>query len=662
VSRPGVDSKRWLRLRLWLVGLIFVLAFVVLVGRSVDLQVFERQRLATIAQKEFLRRVRLSPRRGIIFDRNQEELAISLESHSVFAHPLGVTTPRGTGRKLARALGLDARRVIKKLRSERRFTWIARRVLPQRAEAVRRLKLKGVGLVAEPRRFYPYTTLASHVLGYAGADARGLEGLELRYDKVLKGQTATATRLRDALGRTIHLTPEAFAHLPEGRHLILTLDKSVQYHTEKILAQTVAAHRAKGGMAVVMIPQTGEVLAMAVAPGFNPNVFNTYRRSRVRNRVITDVFEPGSTFKTFMAAAALASNKISLDQSFDCEQGQWKIGGRTIHDTHKYGRLNLADIVKFSSNIGAAKVGLALGSRALYRTLRAFGFGQPTGVDLPGEASGILRPYQRWRPVEAATVCYGHGVAVTALQLTQAMAAIANNGVLMRPYLVRAVVDHEARLVKENQPQVVRRVLGVREARLLTAMLVRVTEPGGTGELARMKPFVVAGKTGTAHKVKPGGGYAKNDYISSFIGFVPADDPRVVVLVVIDTPRGKHYGGQVAAPAWAAIARAALDALGVHSLQEAAREPRPAVGRTPAPPPPADTAQVARAAARELAAGRLPDLRGLTLRQVYAVAGRLKLQVRTRGWGRVVRQRPRPGGPAKGRSLRLTLSPVHGGA
>lgn len=662
MSRPGGDSKRWLRLRLWMVGLIFVMAFLVLVGRSVDLQVFERQRLATIAQKEFMRQVHISPRRGIIFDRNQEELAISMESQSVFAHPLGVTTPRDTGRKLARALGLDSRRVIAKLKGERRFEWIARRVLPQRAEAVRRLKLKGVGLIAEPRRIYPYTTLASHVLGYAGADARGLEGLELSYDKVLKGQTAKAIRLRDALGRTVHLTPEAFAQLPEGRHLILTLDKSLQYHTEKILAQAVAAHRAQGGMAVVMIPQTGEVLAMAVAPGFNPNVFSSYRRGRVRNRVITDVFEPGSTFKAFMAAAALASNKISLEQTFDCEQGEWKVGGHTLHDTHKYGRLNLADIVKFSSNIGAAKVGLALGPKALHRMFEAFGFGRPTGVDLPGEAGGILRPYQSWRPVEAATVCYGHGVAVTALQLAQAMAAVANNGVMMRPYLVRAVVDHEARLVRENQPQVVRRVLGVREARLLTSMLVRVTEPGGTGELARMKPFVVAGKTGTAHKVKPGGGYSKTDYMSSFIGFVPADDPRVVVLVVIDTPRGKHYGGQVAAPAWAAIARAALGAVGVHSVQEAGLEPGRPAGHAPAPPAPADMQMAARLAAEALAAGRLPDLRGLTLRQAHALAGRLQLKLHTKGWGRVVSQRPRPGGPAKGVTLRLTLSPAHGGA
>ncbi len=664
-AREQARQRRWLRARLWLVGLVFACAFVVLVGRATHLQVLKQQELSARAQSEFLKQVEVTPRRGIIFDRNQEELAVSLDTHSVYASPLKITRPRAIGRRLAAALGLPAREVIKRLRGERGFVWIARRVSPDKAAAVKKLDLPGVGLVKEPRRFYPYTTLACHVLGFAGLDARGLEGLEKEYDRILKGQRHTLTSLRDALGRTIHLTPAAFTQLPEGSHLILTLDKGVQYQVEKILAETVARYRAKGGQVVVLRPQTGEILAMAAWPVFNPNVFARFPRATYRNRTITDTFEPGSTFKTFVAAAALMSSKVSLDQLFDCEQGTWKVGGRLIHDTHSHGKLNLADIVKFSSNIGAAKVGQAVGAETLYRTIRAFGFGQPTGVDLPGESRGILRPARAWRPVDMANICFGQGVAVTTLQMAQAFAAIANGGVMMRPFVVRAEVDSSGRLIHETQPRVVRRVMSAREARILTGMLQRVTEEGGTGTRARVGNLPVAGKTGTAQKVSPGGGYSKRDYISSFVGFVPADNPQVVVVVVIDTPRGQHYGGVVAAPAFSRIARVALEALGVQpggGLQMAQAAP------ASSPPPPGGAATRPAAAGqgyrrseveRSLALGLAPDLRGCTLRQVLELFGKVRLEVK--GWGRVVAQKPEPGKPL-GKGLRLRLSPEAGGA
>lgn len=650
-----------LRFRLWLVGGVFACFFVVLAGRAVHLQVFQHEKLTARAQSEFLKQVEVTPRRGIVFDRNQEELAVSLDTHSVYASPLKINQPKAVGRKLAKALGLPSKPIIKRLRSEKGFVWIARRISPDKAAAVKKLEIKEVGLVKEPKRFYPYTTLACHVLGFAGMDARGLEGLEKAHDKVLKGQSHILTSLRDALGRTIHLTPTAFTQLPEGNHLMLTLDKGVQYQAEKILARTVEKYKAKGGQVIVMMPQTGEILAMASRPVFNPNVYGKYPRPFYRNRTITDTYEPGSTFKTFVAAAALKSQKVSLDQLFDCEKGSWKIGGRVIHDTHEYGKLNLADIVKLSSNIGAAKVGQAVGKKDLYRTIRDFGFGQTSGVDLPGESRGILRPASAWRPVELANICFGQGIAVTALQITQAFAAIANGGVLMRPYVVRAEVDSSGHLISETQPRVVRRVMGAREARILTGMLQRVTEEGGTGTRARVGSLPVAGKTGTAQKVKPTGGYSKSDYMSSFIGFLPADDPQVVVMVVIDTPRGRHYGGTVAGPAFSKIARAALDALGVQPESGLKTAQAPA-----APPlPKAQSANLLGAEyadmdpKRLLALGLAPNLKGFTLRQLMQISGKVRLSLQ--GWGRVVAQDPAPGMPV-GKGLSLRLSPEAGGA
>ena len=659
---PRMDKERrhFIRLRLILVGAAFCGVFLVLLGRAVDLQVFQQKHLEHLAQREFMKQAEVAPRRGIIFDRNQQELAMSLDTDSVFARPLAINTPLVTGRSLAKALELPAGQVIQALKSEKRFVWVARRVNPDKAHAVRELDLEGVGLVKETRRFYPYTTLASHVLGFAGLDARGLEGLEQGYDRALRGQAHKVTSLRDALGQTIHLTPAAFTSLPEGNHLILTLDKGVQYQVEKILAATVARYKAAAGQAVVLIPQTGEVLAMASFPVFNPNVFARFPRQTFRNRVITDAYDPGSIFKTFVAAAALLSHRVDMERRFDCENGLWTVGGRTIHDTHPYGLLNLSDIIKFSSNIGAAKVGQLVGAETLHQTFRAFGFGRETGVDLPGESPGILRPPGAWRPVDLANICFGQGVSVTSLQLAQAMAAIANGGVLMKPFVVRAEVDKEARLLRETQPQAVRRVMGAREAKLLTAMLTRVTEPGGTGTKAAVKPFAVAGKTGTAQKLSPQGGYSRRDYMAGFAGFVPAEDPKVVVLMMIDTPRGQHYGGVVAGPAFAEIARLSLSALGhfpptpESRLLEAKHETRPmavltragADGHIPAP---------------SLEPGLAPDCQGMSLRQVLGLGARGRFAVRASGWGRVVWQQPAPGQPL-GESLAVRLEPAGGDA
>lgn len=652
------EAKRWLRLRLRLTGLAFALLCGVLAVRALDLQVLQREHLQQKALRQIMQQVQIPPRRGLIYDRNQQELALSVDTDSVYAQPVAITQPRKTGRALARALGLPAAEVVARLRGEKGFVWVARRVNRDQAQAVRALHLEGVHLVQEPKRFYPYTDLACHLLGFAGLDARGLEGLERAYDKNLRGQALTETRLLDAKRRIFHLSGRAITSLPEGQHLILTIDKGLQYQVEKILAATVRRWRARGGQAVVMIPQTGEILAMASLPAFNPNVYQRYSRQNWRNRPVTDFFEPGSTFKLFLAAAALNSRKVSLDERFNCENGRWRVAGRVIHDTHPHGRLTLPEIIKVSSNIGAAKVARQVGAGDFYRTLLAFGFGHATGVDLPGESSGLLRPASRWGPVETANIAFGQGVAVTALQLTTAVAAIANNGVLMRPFVMRALVDPSGGLARETQPQIMGRPLGVGEAQVLTRMMVSVTQPGGTGTVARVKPFTVAGKTGTAQKLKPGGGYSQTDYLALFVGFLPAEDPKAALLVMIDTPQGQHYGGVVAAPAWAAMARATLAALGVHS---APAQPPLLKAKAPAR---RGVAPARRGVAPDvdLAKGLAPDLSGLTLRQVLALANRFGLEVRANGWGRVQAQRPAPGRPLQGKLLSVQLGSGGGGA
>ncbi|MGD8563044.1 MAG: penicillin-binding transpeptidase domain-containing protein [Desulfarculaceae bacterium] len=649
-AKKDLHNRRWIRARLLIIGVCFALFFAALLARAVDLQILDQERLQGLAQREFMRRAKLAPRRGIIYDRNQQELAVSLDTDSVYASPVKITDPASTARKLAKVLGQPYRKVRANLKGEKGFRWLQRRIPPEKAQAINQLDLKGIGLVKEPRRFYPFTTLACHVLGFSGLDARGLEGLEKYYDKTLKGDSPTVTSLRDNLGRTIHLTPAAFTTLPEGHHLILTLDKRLQYQVEKVLAATVSRYRAQAGQAVVLIPQTGEILAMASWPVFNPNVFSEYPSQAFRNRNVTDAFEPGSTFKIFAAASALQNGKVALDQLFDCENGTWTVGGRTIHDTHKYDLLNLADIVKYSSNIGAAKVGQALGAKTLAMTIKAFGFGRHSGVDLPGESRGILRPASTWRPVELANICFGQGVAVTPLQLTSAVAAIANGGVLMRPFVVRAEIDQHARLIRETQPQARGRALGARQARLLTEMMVRVTQKGGTGTKARLEPFPVAGKTGTAQKTKPGGGYSHKDFISSFVGFAPADNPKVAVLVVIDTPRGAIYGGDVAAPAWSLITRAALEARGMYRTAPPILE-----AKTDAPPVAAlSVSQKNLVPSQAISHGLTPDFRGMTLRQVLRLCAQGRVQVSAKGWGRVIDQLPNPGAALKGRlSLRL---------
>jgi cell division protein FtsI (penicillin-binding protein 3) len=438
--------------------------------------------------------------------------------------------------------------------------------------------------------------------------------------------------------------------IPPGSDLQLTLDPSIQHLAERELEASVTKYRAKAGIAVVVEPFSGEILALANYPLFNPNSFSRQSSEQRRNRAVTDSFEPGSTFKTILAAAALEEGVVGKEDLFYCEYGKYPFAGRVIHDTHEYGWLPFAKIIQYSSNIGVTKVAEKLGKDRYYKTIEKFGFGQSTGVDLPGEAAGSARPAAKWAAIDLATHAYGQGISVTPIQLVMAYGAVANGGFLMRPFLVRRAIGPDGRVLWENQPHVVRRVISETTARTLTSILKGVVDEGGTGVMASVEGFEVAGKTGTAQKPDPArGGYSKKR-VASFIGFVPADDPRLVMLVIVDEPETSVYGGTVAAPAFRNIAAVSLQRLVVAPDKTPSR-PLPALQ-------PASFTRIARkiGPAREDGAPEVPDFIGLSLREAIEKARTLKIKVEMRGNGYVIKQAPAPGaGWGKDEILTLNL-------
>ncbi|HEX2770039.1 MAG TPA: penicillin-binding protein, partial [Geobacteraceae bacterium] len=446
-----------------------------------------------------------------------------------------------------------------------------------------------------------------------------------------------------ALGRDIAQKGTVVTKASKGHNVILSLDKNIQYITEKELAKAVTASGASGGMALVVEPQSGRVLAMANYPSFNPNAYTRYSTSFLRNKTIVDSFEPGSTFKVFLVAAALEENVVTPNDAFNCENGSYYIGGRTIHDTHKYGRLTVADILKYSSNIGAAKIGGRLGQERLYSHLKDFGFGARSGIDLPGEAYGYLRNGSQWFGVDLATISFGQGVSATALQLVMAVSAVANGGMLMKPYVVEKISNENGVEMEQISPQVRRRVLSPETAKLMSQMMEGVATEGGTGMTAAVEGYRVAGKTGTAQKVDPiTRGYSVDKRTASFVGFIPADKPRFTILVVIDEPKTSPYGGVVAAPAFSAIAQQSLCYLKVPPDPALKTRHETIEVKTPAP---ADvTTAAAEGTINDGVEGTvMPDFRRMSMRQVMQTMEKRGLNVKLLGSGRATEQNPPPG-------------------
>jgi cell division protein FtsI (penicillin-binding protein 3) len=548
-------------IRAVIVSSIFMLWLGVIGARAAYLQLYKGSWLSDKAAGQYEREVVLPGKRGTIYDSRQQAMAVSIETTSIAVYPAAVEDHARAAADLAPLFNLKPKEIKTLLGSNRPFVWIKRQATPKQVTAVKKLGLKGVAFLPEHSRFYPNTTLAAQVLGFTGIDGQGLEGLEFQYEVDLKGPETKVTLLRDALGRGFGPDRRAATN-QAGNNLILTIDGHIQYIAEQALAEAVTGHKARSGMALVMETQTGALLAVAHYPFFNPNAFSRSDRSVWRNRAATDPFEPGSTMKIFSAAAALDSGISTPASIYYCENGKYRVGGHTIHDIKPHGWLSLQQIVKFSSNIGTVKLGEQLGPQRLYDHLQRFGFGTRTRIDCPGESAGALSHYKRWTSVDTGAISFGQGLSVTALQLISATSALANDGVLMRPYIVKAITDPNGRPVRSFVPEPVRRTVTPETARTLGRIMRSVVTEGGTGVKAEVGGYPVCGKTGTAQK-SASGGYAKEAFLSSFVGFAPAERPVVAVLVVIDEPRETNYGGLVAAPAFSRIVKETLGYMNV---------------------------------------------------------------------------------------------------
>ncbi|MBN2569256.1 MAG: transpeptidase family protein [Deltaproteobacteria bacterium] len=641
-------SKKWLRFRLATILGFSLILMIALISRAYQLQIMSGQALKSIADRQHTKKLALQIERGAIIDRNGQELAATILVDSVYADPSGIEDPGKISAKLSSALYVKKKEIINRLSRGRNFSWIARQISPDQAKRISALNLKGIHLIKEPKRFYPHKELASHLIGFSGFDSNGLEGLELEYDSFLKNVPDKALWKRDARGNRIYQKGQGRAIGDNGAsNLLLTIDNKIQYIIEAQLKDAVKKTDAKGGTVIVMDPRTGGVLAMANMPQFNPNAFSRYSQDTFRNRAVTDVFDPGSIFKPFLAAAALEEGIAAETDIIDCENGSYKVKNVTIREAqlHKFKELTLREVLKYSSNIGSTKIAERLGKEKYFDYIEKFGFGSKTGIDLPGEVSGILRNADRWTEVDLATIAFGQGVSVTAIQLIAAISAIANHGVMMKPHVVKGMIDNNREVVREFKPQVVRRVVSPVTADIIKSIMVEVVEDG-TGKRARMNDVTVAGKTGTSQKFDfSEGKYSSEKIVASFVGFLPAENPRIAILVMLDEPKTHKWGGEAAAPVFKSISEQMLRRF---SRDIELREVVASEG--------VDTVEIVRAAVHDgmMASTEMendgsivPNFTGMSVREVLNICRERGIDAEISGTGWAVSQKPLPGFPRK---------------
>ncbi|MCX7982472.1 MAG: transpeptidase family protein [Syntrophales bacterium] len=642
------ESRKWLRLRIAVVMAIFFVIFVALVSRAFQLQVLSGEVLKKIASQQHIKTLTIQPERGIISDRNGEKLAVSLLADSVCADPMKVYNKKMAADKLAEILKMSPSLIKEKLSTTRNFCWIARRISPEQAGRIESLNLEGIFLVKEPKRFYPNGELAAHVLGVVGIDSVGLEGLERQYDKYISGEPERLVWARDAKGKRLYPRRENDSVSgKKGLNVVTTIDSKIQFLVETQLRQVVREKGAKGGYIIVMDPNTGEVLAMANEPTFDPNNITKSNIPFIKNKAISDCYDPGSTFKPFLVSAAMDEKVITEKDKVFCEYGNYAVADRIIREAQrkKYGYLTVREVLKYSSNIGSAKIAERLGKERFYNYIKKFGFGAKTGIDLPGEVAGLLRPYQRWSKVDLATIAFGQGVSVTGIQLITALSAIANGGSLMRPYVVKEIVDPNGKVVWENKPQVVRRVISQATARKIAGILMDVvSSDDGTGKKARIEKVEVAGKTGTAQKFD----FSRHVYSServrtAFMGFFPVENPQVAMLVVLDEPKRDKWGGVASAPVFKAIGEQILTCFKTDINPEAF--------------PQVEGKELIKLASAQVQSpsmhlingsstpleDTMPDFRGMTMREAIQLGRAKNLEVKIVGTGWATHQDPPPG-------------------
>ncbi len=602
------------RRRMYVVVGLMAFGLAMLLIRAVNLHVLQSDTLKARASHQHFHQYDVAAPRGAILDRHGRILSKSIEVPSIGA--LVGEIPKKNLKSLASALGIPLSKLQKKIKHHKGFRWLARQVSPAVAARVAALKILGVRQESEWRRYQPLGPETGHVLGFVGVDGHGLEGVERSMNQRLQGQAGTRLVQRDARGHS--LPGGIWLKKPHmGSALTLTIDSNIQSVAYAALTEGIHKQHAKGGSVVVMNPKNGDILAMTSWPSFNPNNFTHYKPRQWRNRAITDIFEPGSTMKPFTIATAIDSKKWQANSRVFCENGSFRVADYTIHDDHSEGWLNLTGIIAKSSNIGAAKIALNVGSEQLGNHLASLGFGRRTGIGLGGESAGILLPPKKWGVVETANIAFGQGIATTPLQLATAFSVLANHGVKLTP-----------RLVLSDKKNLGKQIFSTKTSQAVTQMLIAATGSNGTGKRAVPAGYHVAGKTGTAQKANNQGSYAKDKFTAVFAGFVPAEDPEVVIVVVIDEPKKSIYGGTVAAPVFRNIAATALPYLGsLPDMRASANWKVQQASVTSNAPP---------------ASGLTPHLIGLSLRQAFQQAEQQGYALRSHGSGWVTRQSPHP--------------------
>ncbi len=530
------------------------------------LQFFRASFLANIGKKQHSLFVELEARRGTIYDSNQKPEAVNIATDSVYVSPneMKDKDKEAAIRQLSLILGASESSLRNKLYRKKSFVWLARKISSLQAQQIKQLKIKGIDFLKESKRCYPNAYLASQIIGFAGLDNQGLEGLELYYDKYLKGKNGFALFLRDARQKKLDLKDKMLSPR-DGYDLELTIDEVIQYIAERELDNSFRANHAKGASIIVMNPHTGQILAMASRPTFDLNEYSKVSKDQVRNRAICDMFEPGSVFKVVTASTALEEKRVSEQDKFFCENGVYKVGNHLLHDHTPHGWLTFTEVIEESSNIGTTKIAQLLGPDIVYKYVKKFGFGTKTGIDMPGEINGSIKEPRFWSKTSIGAIPIGQEVGVTALQLVCAYSAIANGGKLMKPYIVKSIKDKFGQVIKNFSPVLVHQVVSADTSARMRKILTGVIEEG-TGKMAKMEGFSAAGKTGTAQKLEPNGAYSHNKFIGSFVGFAPAEEPLIAVVVTIDEPHPNYYGGVVAAPVFKNVAADVLKYLRTKQL------------------------------------------------------------------------------------------------
>ena len=643
---------RWdatVRGRIRFLGVLIPMLLILPIMKAFYLQVLEKDSLRERVDSQSQFRETIKPRRGPIIDRTGQPLAISVPVPSVYAIREQVADKKGAAALLAGPLESNRKKLYRRLSRGNGFVWLERKVTPEMAQKVEALGLNGVGIQEESRRYYPNLELAGAVLGFVGTDG-GLEGLENSLEKHLKGGTGTRSLSLDARGKTLVTADPEDSRPQAGSTVQLTFDRNIQFFVEQSLVEGSRQAGARASAAVIMESATGRILAMASYPQFNPNDFGKYTQDQFRNRAVNFIYEPGSTFKVITAAAALQEQVFDEMDIIYCGNGKFEVADRTINDHVPHGWLTLTGIIQKSSNIGASKVGLELGKENLGAYIKAFGFGERTGLLVPSESAGILRDHTGWTQVDLANIAFGQGLAVTPLQMLNAVNAIANGGELIMPYMIEKITTSSGEVILQKQPGIVRQVVSENTARKVVRMMETVVEDGGSGVLAAVEGHRVAGKTGTAQKfLRREGRYSENKFIASFVGFAPSDNPAITAIVVVDEPGENIYGGITAAPIWASMVGKTLKYLKIKPtspfrIEEEIRE-----------------RQDSRWASRNLnspgeATSSMPDLRGFTLREALADLSSLSVDIEISGAGIVVGQSPGPGEPLD-TGVKLTLLP-----